>query len=393
MKITLVALHTDPYAPLGSGEAGGMNVVVAALACELARQGHTVEVLTRRDDPTRPEAREVCAGVTLRLLPAGPPTALPKSEIDQYCDEFAAAMRGLEPPDVVHSHHWMSGVAALPVAQSWGVPHVLSYHSVAAPEGSELSAGEPTESPARVPAEARLAHESDAVVAVSSAEAQMIVDLGAAPERVVVVHPGVDCSAFRPLKAGEKPWSEQPYVLMAARLQPLKGPDLAVRAIAAIPPDERPLLVLAGGASSNHQDYVSVLERQIADLGLGASVLHIGAQERELFAQVMRGARVVVVPSHTETFGLVALEASASGVPVVASGVAGLREAVSDGVTGTLLDGRDPQRWAAEIRRYLDDPAHRDEVGAAGRAWALQQSWPAMAARMVEVYRSVEARG
>ena len=249
------ALHTSRPLP-GSGDAGGMNVVERSQAEALADLGHEVELVTRRSSPDDPDRVELLPGVTLRHLDAGPPTPLAKSVIDDHLDEFSAGFDRLPPPDVVHSHHWMSGVAALPVTRRWGIPHVQSFHSVAALPGSPLSAGEPPESSRRVPGEALVATQSQAVVAISAAEARTVIErCGAEADRVMIVSPGVDQELFRPLAPGESSWSwpaaspcdwPRGYVLFAARLQPLKGPDLAISAMAELDPATRPHLVVAG---------------------------------------------------------------------------------------------------------------------------------------------------
>jgi len=188
LRIAMISLHTSPVDSPGAGDAGGMNVVEFHEAEALAALGHEVDLITRRSDPAQPDAVTLEPGVTLRHLTAGPPERLAKSAIDQHIREFRSALSGLGGYDLIHSHHWMSGAAALPVARAWGVPHVQSYHSVAARPGSALSEGEPPESPDRVTTEALLARESDLVVAISAAEARTVIErCGADPDRVAIV--------------------------------------------------------------------------------------------------------------------------------------------------------------------------------------------------------------
>ena len=206
-----MSLHTSPATLPGSGDAGGMNVVERSQAEALADLGHEVELVTRRSSPDDPDRVELLPGVTLRHLDAGPPTPLAKSVIDDHLDEFSAGFDRLPPPDVVHSHHWMSGVAALPVTRRWGIPHVQSFHSVAALPGSPLSAGEPPESSRRVPGEALVATQSQAVVAISAAEARTVIErCGAEADRVMIVSPGVDQELFRPLAPGAVSYTHLP---------------------------------------------------------------------------------------------------------------------------------------------------------------------------------------
>ena len=388
MSIRFVSMHTSPVAVPGSGDAGGMNVVERHQAHALAALGHNVEMVTRRADPDLPAVVEVAPGVTLRHLPAGPPTPLAKSRIDDHLAEFSSHLRELEPPDVVHSHHWMSGVTAIPCAREWGVPHVQSFHSVAALPDSPLGEGEPPESPRRVPGERFAAQESDLVVAVSHAEARTVIErCGCDPGRIRVVSPGVDPQHFRPLQAGERPWREEPYILFAARLQPLKGPDLALAAYALLDPAIRPRLVIAGDTSADFADYRAELERVVAEHALEGEVDFVGSKSPDELALMLRAARIVLVPSHSETYGLIALEASASAVPVIASAAGGLTEAVVHGCSGVLIPEREPRLWAEAMTRVLTDETYASRLARNGRTHALGFSWEEHADHLVGLYR------
>ena len=400
LRIAFVSLHTSPATQPGSGDAGGLNVVERAQADALARLGHQVDLITRRNSPEDPDSVELSLGVVLRHLTAGPEQPLAKSLIDAHIPEFSARLAELGPYDVVHSQHWMSGVAALPNARAWGVPHVQSYHSVAALPGSSLAEGEPAESPARVPGEALVARESQAIVAISAAEARTVIErCGAEPERVCIVSPGVDLDLFRPLRAGEEPrpcahpGTANGYVLFAARLQPLKGPDLAIRALACVEESIRPHLVVAGDVSDDFAAYEARLLRLVSELGLAESVSFVGPQSRPELARLMRSARIVLVPSHSETFGLVALEAAASGTPVIASAAGGLREAVAHGETGQLMDSRRPEDWGAAIAYLLTTPGLLGRMGTVARVHARRFVWEWAALRLAAVYDDVIGRG
>lgn len=387
MKITVVSMHTSPWTQLGAGDGGGMNVVVRNTAEELARLGHQVEVVTRRTNPDTPERQQMAVGVDLVSLTAGPGSHLPKSRIDEHIPEFRAGLAALEPGDIIHSHHWMSGVAALPVAQQWGVPHVISYHSIAAPQlHVDLGLGEPPESSRRVPGELLCAQGSDRVVAVSQAEADTVIErFGIDPGRVTVVSPGVDHDLFRPLIPGEPTIERRAtttpddYLLFAARLQPLKGADLVVEALGLIDAAQRPRLVIAGEVSEDFADYQGVIDEIIERHDLAAWVSYAGARPRPEFAALVREAALMVIPSHSETFGLVALESAASGVPVVASAAGGLVESVSEGRSGHLLARRDPQLWAETIAGLLADRSRLEALGRSALAWSLDFSWASSA--------------
>ena len=447
LRIAFVSLHTSPADAPGSGDAGGMNVVERAQADALARQGHTVELITRRSSPDAPDVVELSPGVLLRHLDAGPREHLAKSAIDQYIPQFAeglarlgeelrsssaprqrrlsspqsgrvetlglsseqservetqATLETLPPYDIIHSHHWMSGVAALPLARAWGVPHVQSFHSVAALPGSPLTAGEPPESPHRVAGERLVAQGSDCVVAISAAEARTVIErCGADPDHVCIVSPGVDGDLFRPLAPGEERWSWPPeapqswprgYVLFAARLQPLKAPDLAIGALAELPREIRPHLVVAGDVSVDFAAYEAELHAMVDQLGLGDDVTFIGPQPRPELARIMRGARVVLVPSHSETFGLVALEAAASGTPVIAAAAGGLREAVAHGETGQLMDSRHPHDWGLALTRLLTEPGLLERMSVVARVHARRFDWRWAALRLAGVYDELLGR-
>jgi D-inositol-3-phosphate glycosyltransferase len=390
MSIRFVSMHTSPVDVPGSGDAGGMNVVERHQAHALASLGHNVEMVTRRADPDVADVVEVSPGVTLRHLPAGPPTRLPKSRIDEHLEEFQAHLRRLDAPDVVHSHHWMSGVSAIPCAREWGVPHIQSFHSVAALPDSPLGEGEPPESPRRVPGERFAAQESDLVVAVSHAEARTVIDrCGCDPGRIRIVSPGVDSQHFRPLLAGEEPWRDEPYLLFAARLQPLKGADLALAAYALLDTSIRPRLVISGDTSADFADYRTELDRIVAEHDLAAEVDFVGPKSPEELAVMLRAARIVLVPSHSETYGLIALEASASAVPVIASAAGGLTEAVVHGCSGVLIPEREPSLWAEAMTRVLQDQTYADRLGRNGRTHALGFSWEEHADHLVGLYRRV----
>ena len=422
LRIAFVSMHTSPADLPGSGDAGGMNVVEHHQALALARLGHRVDLITRRSDPAQPDLVELSEGVRLLHLPAGPPERLAKSLIDAHIEEFSAGLAALDGGyHVLHSHHWMSGVAALPVARAWGVPHVQSFHSVAALPGSALSEGEPPESPARVPGERLVATESDAVIAISAAEARTVVErCGADPDRVVIVPPGVDRTIFRadsppvetpapsvepagrplvefspalvePVEPPRSTPSTNPrgYLLYAARLQPLKGPDLAIGALAEVPAELRPDLLIAGDVSADFAAYQADLHALVEAHGLGEVIHFIGPQPREELAELMRGARIVLVPSHSETFGLIALEAESCGTPVIASAAGGLREAVVHGETGQLMDSRQPEDWGTAITRLLAKPQRLARMGVVAQIHARRFDWEVTALLLERHYREV----
>ena len=412
MRVAFVCLHTSPAERAGTADAGGMNVLIRALARALREKGVAVEFFTRRSSPTTPDTEVLDDGTVIHQVTAGPATPLPKGEIDQYIDEFRANLGSLAGFDVVHSHHWMSGVAALPLARAAGIPHLMTFHSVAAHPNSSLRDGEPPESPARLAGEVTCATESDLVIAVSRHEAAVVIGrCQAAPERVVVVHPGVNTELFHPAEDGglstrsaQGPTPEPPggatvpdggvrpgYVLFAARLQPLKAPDLAIAAVAGLPEDERPDLVLIGQAPQDLAGYEAELHR-LAE-STGTRVAFLPGQGREELSRWLRHASVVLVPSYSETFGLLALEASASGVPVLAAAAGGLTEAICNTHTGLLVPTHEPADWSDALGSLLRDPERRAAMGRTGRQRAEGMTWARAAEQTLAAYRRAVAAG
>lgn len=400
LRLALVSMHTDPFTDPGSGDVGGMNVVVKHGALALAELGHQVQVFTRRTDPHAP-ARTAVDGLTLHRVDAGPARPSTKTEQEGYIPAFtqALARAGAEAAaagqgwDAIHSHHWFSGAAALPISQDLQIAHVQSFHSIASPVAGEWGLGEQPEGPGRVPAEAHLSQQSQAIIAVSRAEAATVRKIGGPPERIHVVTPGVDHAVFHPGACEADPFHLQTrqYVLAAARLEPLKGIDLAIEALARIPLPHRPRLVISGAPAGGYPHYDHELHDLVQARGLQQDVWFAGPMARAELAHAMRGAAAVIIPSHSETYGLVALEASACGVPVLASRVGGLEDAVVEGVTGILLPDRDPQLWANTIGDLIADPVRRARLGRAGTEHARRFSWEAMADSWTKIYRSLLA--
>lgn len=393
-------LHTSPLDVPGTKDAGGMNVVVRAQAEALARAGQRVRIFTRRSEAGLPDRVELGSGLEVVHLAAGPERLLAKGDHEAVMEEFGAALAAeleREPVAILHAEHWFSGIAALPVGREMGIPLVQSYHSIAASHGTPLTDGERPESPGREAGERILAREADLVIAVSEAERQTVIErLAGDPDRVRVVPLGVDTELFHPCATREceeqRDWLDRggrPEAIVVGRLHPLKGFDLAIAAIAAIPAEVRPVLRIVGAPPPDDDGYVRGLHEAVAEHGMISTTAFEGALRRGELAERIRSAALVLVPSHSETFGLVALEAAASGVPVVARDAGGLREAVRDGETGLLVSGDDPPVWAAAIRRILGDPGLADRMGEAARRHALSRSWGASADRLLEVYREV----
>jgi len=390
MRIAFVSLHTSPIQKPSTGDAGGLNVYLLELARSLGRQGHEVRLITRATDPADPAVVPVAPGVELISLRAGPAGPLAKEELPAITDAFAAALAALPPADVVHAHYWLSAVASLPVARAWGVPHVLTLHSVSAGKNRRLVAGDTPEPASRLADEGRLVRASDLVVASAESEKRLLVEAyDADPTAVHVVAPGVE-AAFLHEPSGRD--GGRVRIVLLGRIQPLKGQDVAVRALALLDPATRPLLVIAGGVSPGRDAYADGLHGLVRSLGLQDDVVFTGALDRAATARALAAAHLALMPSAAETYGLVALEAAACGTPVVASRTEGLVDSVREGVSGVFVPTREPADWARAIRGLLADPAALARLSASAREHAARHTWDVAAADVAAEYRLLRER-
>jgi len=397
----MVSMHSSPLAQPGSGDAGGMNISILAVADQLARRGIEVDLLTRA--VADPGATELRPGVVLYELAAGPEGPLPRERLGEVADEFGeavAALTGRRDPryDLIHAHYWLSGLASLPVALELGLPFVQSFHTVAAMKNAQLGPGQDVEPERRVLTERYLAGQASGIVAGSAAEATALIDLVKAPaDRIWVVPPGVDVDRFTPARAAEAARvrvlhriPDGPLLAVVGRMQPLKDQELAIRALAAMP-EPRPTLVIAGEPSPGESGYANELLFFARAAGVVDSVRFTGALERIELADLLAAADLVLVPSRSETFGLIAIEAAASGTPVVGSRAGGLVESIADSVSGVLIDSRDPAVWGGVIRSLLSDPERLAALSRSARDHAEGYTWGATAAALLGVYSAVQA--
>jgi D-inositol-3-phosphate glycosyltransferase len=403
-RVALVSMHTSPAADPGTGDSGGMNVAILSTARELARRGVEVDLLTRAS--ADPRVTEIADGVTLHELRAGPRGVIPKERLVTIADEFGeavAVLTGRREPryDLIHAHYWLSGLATLPVALELGLPFVQSFHTVAAMKNATLAPGQAPEPERRLRSEMYLANQASAVVAGSAAEASALIDEVRAPaDRTWVIPPGVDVDLFTPGRAdaaGARVRSElaiapgRPIIAVVGRVQPLKDQELAIRVLAELHAlrGSAPVLVIAGEATPGEHGYAASLESVAAELGVLAGVRFAGALSRERLADLLAASIVTLVPSHSETFGIVALESAASGTPVIAFRGGGLVESVSAGVSGLLVDSRDPRAWAQATAGLLDDGARLDRLSGLARNHAEGFTWAATATALIGVYASL----
>jgi D-inositol-3-phosphate glycosyltransferase len=396
-RVAYLSMHTSPLMQPGVGNAGGMNVYIDELARTMVGRGVVVDVFTRRTDPAQPDMVEVAEGYRVFHTNAGPPIPAPIADMVDWVHEFAeGVIASLEsdPPDLVHSHYWLSGSAGLIVKRKLGIPLANSFHTLGRVKDLAKRSDEIPESEARIAAELEVIAESDCVVAATPLEAQELMEhYGADPTRLCTSPPGIDHSVFSP---GDRAsarrsvgWdADRVHAVFAGRIQPLKGVDVALEAAAIIAgqvPGFR--LSVIGGASGLEGD--SEFDRLMTRASLpdlaGVVDFHPPVPHVEL-AEYYRAADVVMVPSRSESFGLVAAEAQSCGVPVVASRVGGLEHVVADGRSGILVDGWDPADHADAVVSIVTDPALASRLSAGALRWSERFSWDSTANRFLELY-------
>jgi D-inositol-3-phosphate glycosyltransferase len=407
-RLALISLHTSPLDQPGTGDAGGMNVYVLELAKRMARQGVEVDVFTRATSSRLPQIVNAVDGVRVHHVHAGPFEGLAKGELPGQLCTFAREVLRAEAAhplgyyDIVHSHYWLSGQVGALARDRWGVPLVHSMHTMAKVKNAALADGDTPEPAARVIGEQQVVDAADVLVANTEQEARQLVDLyDADPDQVEVVHPGVDLSLFRPLdkraaRAALGLPDDAAVLLFAGRIQPLKAPDVLLRAVAALLrrlPGLRPHLVvpIVGGPSGSGLDRPESLATLAADLGILDVVRFVPPVSQAELAQWYAAATLVAVPSYNESFGLVAVEAQATGTPVVAAAVGGLTTAVRHGESGLLVDGHDPERWADALARIVLEQDLRVALEAGALEQARSFSWEMTAARTLEIYESARS--
>lgn len=390
-RVAVISLHTSPLLQPGAGDSGGMNVYVRELGSALAQAGVEITTFTRADRPGLAEEVVVEPGHRVVHVPAGP-LHLPKEALTEVTDEFRHGvldwMARNERPDVIHGNYWLSGVVGHHLKHELDVPFVSTFHTLAR---VKAAAGDP-EPMRRDRAEAEIIGCADAICVSCEEEAdQFRLHYGDPEGRLEIIAPGVEHAFFAPGdRAGARRAlgydPDHPLLLFVGRIQPLKGPDVAIQALAELgDPDAR--LVIVGGASGLEGDIETERAHElVAELGLADRVQFVEPQPHHILSSYYRAADVVLAPSRSESFGLVALEAAACGVPVVASAVGGLLSLVDDGLTGRLIDGRDPSDYARAVAGILSDDAGRAAMGAASVDRARRYTWGFAAARLRRLY-------
>jgi len=395
--LAVLSLHTSPLAQPGSGDSGGMNVYVRELVSSLAQAGVRSVVYVRRWRDDLPDHVDVEPGFRLVHVPAGPED-LPKEKLPEVVDEFTAwvgrDLRALGDVDAIHANYWLSGLAGHQLKHELDLPLVSTFHTLARVKAEN---GDP-EPQRRVDAEIEVIACSDSILASCPAEATQLVELyGARRDRIELVPPGVDHAFFSPGDRGGARQAlglaaDHPVLLFVGRIQPLKGLDVAIEALARSRHEDAVLVAVGGASGIDGDREASHAHELVARFGLQDRVRFVPPQPHHLLSTYYRAADVCVVPSRSESFGLVALEAAACGTPVVAAAVGGLRTLVDHGRTGFLVDERDPAWYAASIDELLDSPARAAAMADAAAELARGYTWSTTAARLRRLYADLTAR-
>lgn len=402
-RIAILSVHTSPLHQPGTGDSGGMNVYIVETAKRLAQRGIAVEIFTRATTPQDKESVELFPGVTVRHISAGPFEGLRKEDLPaQLCAVTAGVLRAEAAQhvgfyDLIHSHYWLSGQVGWIAQERWGIPLVHTMHTMARVKNLQLADGDSPEPPIREIGEEQVVLAADRLVANTPAEAAELIDLYQAdPQRVRVVEPGVDLDVFTPgdqaaIRSELGIESDAQVLLFVGRIQPLKAPDVLIKAAAKLlesQPELRESLqvIICGGPSGTGLDHPESLIELARELGVSNVVRFEPPAQRERLVKLYQAATVVVVPSHSESFGLVAVEAQACGIPVIAAKVGGLTTAVRDGVSGILVDGHNPETWAHVISETISDISLLESLRIGAIEHSANFSWERTTDKLLEVY-------
>ncbi len=396
LRIAVLSVHASPLARPGGSKTGGLNVYVLELSKQLARAGCSVDIFTRATNPRAPLLTEVEPGVRVVQLRAGPARVLAPDIVYRHLDDFEEALlefvqaQGAE-YDILHSHYWLSGLVADRLKSRWRLPHVAMFHTLG--EIKNRASSIEHESPRRIEAEANIIQSADRVVCATEHEKSLLVHLYYAdPQKIAVVPLGVDLERFRPIDQAQARkqlgFKDERIVLFVGRIEPLKGVDILINAAAMLESDVECSVLIVGGDETTAGS-VDELRSLASNLGIGHRVAFVGAVDHEKLPLFYNAADVCVVPSHYESFGLVAVEAMACGVPVVASRVGGMARTVRDGETGYLIPWLCPEPFAERIEMLLENESLRRSLGEAARDAVARYRWDTVAAGVLDVYRDI----
>jgi D-inositol-3-phosphate glycosyltransferase len=405
-RIAMLSVHTSPLAALGGQKTGGMNVYVRDFSRALAASGVEIDIFTRADDPGLPDILDdTVSGCRVIHVEAGPVHLLSTDNTALYLDKFTQGVLNFahahnQRYDLIHSHYWLSGIAAIELRDEWhGTPVVHMYHTLG--HMKNRIARHPSEfaSKDRLAGEYYVAHHADRLIAATPPEEEQLVEFyHAAQNKISVIPPGVDLARFQPLPQGNAKQAiglspRCRMILFVGRIEPLKGIDTLLCAVSLLR-DCQPALVenvhvaiIGGDPHAEELDHeMERLQHIHRSLDLHKLVTFLGARDQEILPQYYAASDMVVIPSHYESFGMVGLEAMAMGVPVIASSVGGLAHLVQDGINGYLVPARTPEALAERIFHLLSDEPHRQQLSQQAHTYARDFGWPKIVDQMMAVY-------
>ncbi len=400
-RVASISVHTSPLATLGGKDAGGMNVYVRELSCHIARLGLPIDIFTRRTDPDTPEVVQLCPGVNVVSITAGPPVPLDKNRLFDHLPEFAAeaalyTLRNGVRYDVVHAHYWLSGWTAHLLKRYWETPFVQMFHTTAHMKNA-VSDNTHQETPLRVRVERKLVDLADSLIAANPDErADLIWRQRTPAKKICTVPPGVDLELFSPrdrtTSRGELGFApEAKIVLFVGRVDPIKGIDTLLDAAHLMARrGSRPCFVFVGGDLDDNGAPIGPLAEVVqaaAARGIAGHMRFVGSQPQDLLPVFYAAADVVAVPSRYESFGLVAVEAMACGTPVVASRMGGLTFTVEEGTNGLLVPRGNAEALADALVQVVSDDAFQARLGRGAVETAGRFAWRSVAAQILHVYQ------
>lgn len=410
MNVAMLSYHTCPLATLGGKDTGGMNVYVRDLTRDLGRLSVHVDVFTRSQDEHVPHVlHDLGFGNRVVHIPAGPETPLPKKDLSTYLPQFVEGIKNFANEkeihyDLIHSHYWLSGLAAESLQTAWGVPFVHMFHTLGEMKNRIARSPEEKEGDYRLNGERRVLNHAERIIAATMAEKAQLEWLYKADGRkIAIIPPGVDISHFYPIPVDEAksyiglPLNER-MILFVGRIEPLKGVDTIIRAMAHLKLSDiskrHPVhLAIIGGDPNASPEEMNAemlrLQQMCHDLCMDRMVVFLGKRGQDTLPYYYSAAEALVMPSHYESFGMVALEAMACGTPVIASQVGGLAFLVQDGVTGYSIPDQDPDALAESLKKLLGDSYVREEMGKQAAEYAREYSWPLISTQILDVYKEI----
>ena len=407
LRIAMLSYHTCPLATLGGKDTGGMNVYVRELTRQLGRMGIHVDIFTRSQDDHVPHVlHELGYGNRVVHVPAGPETPLGKLEMSEYIPQFVEGVMEFACEkdiryDVIHSHYWMSGIAAAALSDAWGgTPIVSMFHTLGEMKNRIARTDAEREGEYRINGEKQVLRRANRIVVATLAELTQLRFLYKAnPDKMVIVPPGVDVSHFYPIPADESKMfvgltPEDRMVLCVGRIEPLTGVDTLINAMCCLDLKDRSrpvhLAIIGGDPSASPEQMTTEmarLQKMCDDLGLEKTVVFLGKRGQETLPYYYSAAEVLVMPSHYESFGMVALEAMACGTPVIASEVGGLAYLVRDGETGFTIPAEEPETLCDKLSWLLNDRELHEKMSTQAAEYAKDYAWAKIAAQIVDVYK------